>query len=191
MKSALLSPWALMVVGWLGPCWAVCGQAGMWVLEGWPHERNGFFAGKTEIYADGIRLKITEWPESSEDDSESMETYFLGSTGIKVFAWNNERIGLVFELEHELPHAELNSEGQLVLPSPFPARVNDEAQMPCGDGCTYHVRNARHQVLDEAAFAPGGNLNHVFTPADGIPLMRPEEFLERYNIAPPEWASFR
>ena len=95
-------------------------QAGRWVLDGWPHERHGFFAGRTEVVADGARLKITEWPENTEDAASSLVTYFMGQTVVKVFPWQGERVGLVFESDTPLPRAERNSEGQLVLPPPFP-----------------------------------------------------------------------
>ena len=58
-------------------------QAGRWVLDGWPHERHGFFAGRTEVVADGARLKITEWPENTEDAASSLVTYFMGQTVVR------------------------------------------------------------------------------------------------------------
>ena len=62
-------------------------QAGQWVLDGWPNERNVYFAGRTEIHADGGRLKITEWPEDSDDPTTTLETYFVGRPVVKVFPW--------------------------------------------------------------------------------------------------------
>ena len=82
------------LVGSVPMGWA---QAGMWVLDGWPDQRSGYFAGRTEIYADGDRLKITEWPEHTKEDNQTLETYFLGQTVVKVFPWNGSRVGLVFE----------------------------------------------------------------------------------------------
>ena len=184
-------PFTLLNLLSLGLASSVLAQAGSWVLDGWPEERNGFFAGRTVIQADGDRLKITEWPENSEDDSESMETYFLGRTGIKVFTWNTERIGLVFESDDPLPRAQLNSEGTLVLPLPFPPRVGQEAPLPCGEHCVYYVRNTEFQPLDPANFAPGGSLEGTFTPHADVVLMTRSEFLERYRISPPEWTAFR
>ena len=56
------------LVGSVPMGWA---QAGMWVLDGWPDQRSGYFAGRTEIYADGDRLKITEWPEHTKEDNQT------------------------------------------------------------------------------------------------------------------------
>ena len=189
MKSLTLSA-ILFALLWGATGSNASAQAGTWVLDGWPHEKNGFFAGRTVVHADGDRLKITEWPENSEDDAESMETYFLGRTGIKVFTWNEERIGLVFESDQPLPRAEFNSEGTLLLPSPFPSRVGQETEMSCGEGCIYHVRNTGFTPLDPNEFAPGGSHDGSFTPGADVVLMTRDEFLERYRISPPEWTAF-
>ena len=111
--------------GFFTLCWALLSpntwaQSGSWVLDGWPDERNGYFAGRTEIYADGDRLKIVEWPGAVQQDDEALETYHLGRSVVKVFTWHGERVGLVFESEAPLPKAEVNSEGRLVLPAPYP-----------------------------------------------------------------------
>ena len=67
-------------------------QSGSWLLDGWPHEKEGYFAGQTEVVADGARLKITEWPGHEAKDKEALVTYFLGKTVVKVFPWNGERV---------------------------------------------------------------------------------------------------
>ena len=77
-------------------------QSGSWVLEGWPHDKEGYFAGQTEIVADGARLKITEWPGDEAKDEEALVTW-PGKTVVKVFPWNGERVGLVFEADAPLP----------------------------------------------------------------------------------------
>ena len=187
----LAIPFLLLALFWDAMASSALAQAGTWVLDGWPHEKDGFFAGRTVVQADGDRLKIKEWPENSEDDAESMETYFLGRTGIKVFTWNEERIGLVFESDEPLPRAELNSEGTLVLPLPFPPRVGQETEMSCGEGCIYHVRNTEFTPLDPNEFAPGGAFEGSFTPDEDVLLMTRDEFLERYRISAPEWTAFR
>ena len=181
----------IWVVGSLVLQEAALGQTGTWVLDGWTHEKNGFFAGRTEIYADGIRMKITEWSGDSEDESDSMETYFLGKTVIQVFTWNDERIGLVFQTEEPLPHAEVTSEGQVVLPPPFPPLVTQESDMPCGEGCMYHIRNTNFQALEPRDFAPGGALHGTFSPSPSITLLSKDEFFARFSIAPMEWTRFR
>ena len=33
------------------------GQTGVWVFDGWPHEKNGYFAGQTEVLVDGARVR--------------------------------------------------------------------------------------------------------------------------------------
>lgn len=180
--------------GFFALCWAlvspnILAQSGSWVLDGWPDERNGYFAGRTEIYADGDRLKIVEWPGAVQQDDEALETYHLGRSVVKVFTWHGERVGLVFESDAPLPKAELNSEGRLVLPAPFPPLPNQESEVPCGEGCHYHVRAVAFQRLDAALFAPGGMLEATFQPSPDVPLMTKEEFLERYHIAPPEWGA--
>ena len=165
-------------------------QAGTWVLDGWPDEQSGYFAGRTEIYADGDRLKITEWPENTEDDTQTLETYFLGQTVVKVFPWNGSRVGLVFEATEPLPRAERNSEGELVLPPPFPPLPSQEGEIPCGEGCIYHVRNVAYQPIDDVLFAPGGMLEGTFQPAEDVPLISKEEFMARHRIAPPVLTPF-
>ena len=165
-------------------------QAGTWVLDGWPDQTSGYFAGRTEIYADGDRLKITEWPEHTEDDTQTLETYFLGQTVVKVFPWNGSRVGLVFEATESLPRAERNSEGKLVLPPPFPPLPSLEGEIPCGEGCIYHVRNVAFQPIDDVLFAPGGILENTFQPADDVPLMSKDEFMARHRIAPPVLTPF-
>ena len=89
-----------------------------------------------------------------------------------------------------LPRAELNSEGTLVLPLPFPPRVGQETEMSCGEGCIYHVRNVAFQPIDDVLFAPGGVLEDTFQPADDIPLMSKDEFMARHRIAPPVLTPF-
>ena len=165
-------------------------QAGRWVLDGWPHERHGFFAGRTEVVADGARLKITEWPENTEDAASSLVTYFMGQTVVKVFPWQGERVGLVFESDTPLPRAERNSEGQLVLPPPFPPRTGQEGMVPCGDGCLYHVRTASFEPLDEGVFAPGKAMADAFVVPDSVSLFSKDEFVARYRMAPPELTPF-
>lgn len=165
-------------------------QAGTWVLDGWPDQRSGYFAGRTEIYADGDRLKITEWPDHTEDDTQTLETYFLGQTVVKVFPWNGSRVGLVFEATEPLPRAERSSEGKLMLPPPFPPLPSQEGEIPCGKGCFYHVRNVSFQPIDDVLFAPGGVLEDTFQPADDIPLMSKDEFMARHRIAPPVLTPF-
>ena len=170
------------LVGSVQMGWA---QAGTWVLDGWPDHRSGYFAGRTEIY-----LKITEWPEHTEDDNQTLETYFLGQTVVKVFPWNGSRVGLVFEATEPLPRAERNSEGKLVLPAPFPPLPSREGEIPCGEGCIYHVRNVAFQPIDDVLFAPGGILEDTFQPADDVPLMSKDEFMARHRIAPPVLTPF-
>ncbi|MGB1384749.1 MAG: hypothetical protein ACPG66_02000 [Flavobacteriales bacterium] len=167
-------------------------QAGAWVLDGFPKDHNSYFSGRTEIVADGERLKISEWPENDNSPDASLVTYFLGQSVVKVFPWNGERVGLVFESDERLPRAEVNAEGQLVLPPPYPSRVHQESEVPCGEGCTYLVRNVQFEALDPADFAPGGAKEKMFVPPVDLPLLTREEFVGRYHIAPPslgEWAT--
>ena len=94
--------------GFFALCWALVSpntlaQSGSWVLDGWPDERNGYFARRTEIYADGDRLKIVEWPGAVQQDDEALETYHLGRSIVKVFTWHGERVGLVFESDAPSP----------------------------------------------------------------------------------------
>lgn len=163
-------------------------QSGTWVLDGWPHEKHGYFAGRTEIVADGARLKITEWPGHEAKNEEALVTYFLGQTVVKVFPWNGERVGLVFEAETALPKAILDDDGELLLPAPYPARVTEESEVPCGDGCMYHIRNVSFQPLEASEFAPGGSLEGAFQPPDDVELLSKQSFLERYRIEVPDWS---
>lgn len=162
-------------------------QSGTWVLDGWPHEKHGYFAGRTEIIADGARLKITEWPGHEAKNEEALVTYYLGQTVVKVFPWNGERVGLVFEAETPLPRANLDDDGKLLLPAPYPARVTEESEVPCGDGCTYHIRNVSFQPLEASEFAPGGLLNGCFQPPAEVTLLNKHTFLDRYRIEAPDW----
>ena len=165
-------------------------QSGSWVLDGWPHEKEGYFAGQTEIVADGARLKITEWPGHEAKDEEALVTYFLGKTVVKVFPWNGERVGLVFEAETPLPTATLDEDGTLLLPAPYPSRVTEKSEVPCGDGCIYHVRNVAFQPLEASEFAPGETLEGTFQPPAEVTLLSKQSFLERYRIAAPDWSRF-
>ena len=165
-------------------------QSGVWVLDGWPHEKEGYFAGQTEVVADGARLKITEWPGHEAQDEETLVTYFLGKTVVKVFPWNGERVGLVFESEAPLPTATLDEDGMLLLPAPYPSRVTEESEVPCGDGCVYHVRNATFQPVETFEFAPGGRLEGTFQPPAEVTLLSKQSFLDRYRIEAPDWSRF-
>ena len=165
-------------------------QSGSWVLDGWPDEKEGYFAGRTEVVADGARLKITEWPGHEGQDDEALVTYFLGQTVVKVFPWNGERVGLVFEAEDPLPKATLDHDGVLLLPAPYPARVNEESQIPCGEGCVYLARNVAFQPLEAAEFAPGGTLEDTFQPPAEVLLLSKQAFLDRYRIEAPDWKRF-
>mgnify|MGYP000002890768 CR=1 FL=1 len=187
-----MTTWTRFTFGLALACSAQLGiaQAGTWLLDGWPDTRHEYFAGRTEIYADGDRLKITEWPENTEEDAESLETYFLGQTVVKVFPWNGERVGLVFEASKPLPRAEQNSEGKLVLPPPFPPLPSQESKVPCGEDCVYHVRVVAFEEIDPALFAPGGMLDNTFQPAPDIPLMSKAEFMDRHRISPPVLTPF-
>ena len=91
-----------------------------------------------------------------------------------MFPWNGSRVGLVFEATEPLPRAERNSEGKLVLPAPFPPLPSQEGEIPCGEGCIYHVRNVAFQPIDDVLFAPGGILENTFQPADDVPLSKDE-----------------
>lgn len=165
-------------------------QSGSWVLDGWPYEEEGYFAGQTEVLADGARLKITEWPGHEANDEEALVTYFLGKTVVKVFPWNGERVGLVFEADAPLPAATLDEDGTLLLPEPYPSRVTEESEVPCGDGCVYHVRNVSFQPLKASVFAPGGTLEGTFQPPAEVTLLTKQSFLERYRIEAPDWSRF-
>ena len=107
-------------------------QAGTWVLDGWPDQRSGYFAGRTEIYADGDRLKITEWPENTEDDTQTLETYFLGQTVVKVFPWNGSRVGWCLRRLNRFPRrTQLRRQARVASAlSPF---AFQEGEIPCGE----------------------------------------------------------
>ena len=165
-------------------------QSGSWVLEGWPHDKEGYFAGQTEIVADGARLKITEWPGDEAKDEEALVTYFLGKTVVKVFPWNGERVGLVFEADAPVPAATSDENGTLLLPAPYPARINDESEVRCGEDCVYSVRNVSFQPLDASEFAPGGSLEGTFQPPAEVTLLSKQSFLDRYRIEVPNWTRF-
>jgi hypothetical protein len=159
------------------------GQAGIWVFDGWPHEKNGYFAGQTEVVVDGVRMRITEWPEDEEDLSRTLVTYHLGTSVVKVFPWNGERVALVFEADAPMPAPQTNEAGQLLPPEPFPA-PGQEGELPCGDGCVYHVRNASFTALDPAILAPGGAMADAFVPDPKLELLTQQEFMDRHNLTP-------
>ena len=144
-------------------------QAGQWVLDGWPNERNGYFAGRTEIHADGGRLKITEWPEDSDDPTTTLETYFVGRTVVKVFPWNGERIGLVFESAEALPPMPSDAEGRLTLPPPFPSQLDEIGQIPCGEGCAYGVRCVSFQPMKQGGMPRGAKAQTPLNPVRTFP----------------------
>ena len=162
-------------------------QSGMWTLEGFPRDSDGYFAKRIEVFADGGRLRVTEWPGNIGKEGESLVTYYLGQSVVKVFTWNGERLGLVFESTEALPKAMFNNTGQVMLPSPYPALVNDESDIPCGNGCSYHARNVSFLPMDSEEFAPGGSRSDTFLPDGDIPLLTKQEFMERYRISPPSW----
>ena len=94
-----------------------------------------FLQEEREIYADGDRLKITEWPDHTEDDTQTLETYFLGQTVVKVFPWNGSRVGLVFEATEPLPapNAALKASSYC---HPFPRCLRKRARFPAGKGAS-------------------------------------------------------
>jgi len=159
------------------------GQAGVWVFDGWPHEKNGYFAGQTEVLVDGARVRITEWPEDSEDSSLALVTYHLGTSVVKVFPWNGERVALVFEADAPMPASRTDEAGHPLPPAPFPAS-GQKAEMPCGDGCIYHVRNSGFTAVDPAMLAPGGEMADAFVPDPSLELLTQQEFMDRHNLAP-------
>ena len=159
------------------------GQAGLWVFDGWPHEKNGYFAGQTEVLVDGARVRITEWPEDSEDSSVALVTYQLGASVVKVFPWNGERVALVFEADAAMPAPQTDEAGHPLPPAPFPAS-GQEAEMPCGDGCIYHIRNSAFTAIDPTMLAPGGELADAFVPDPSLELLTQQEFMDRHNLAP-------
>ena len=159
------------------------GQAGLWVFDGWPHEKNGYFAGQTEVLVDGARVRITEWPEDSEDSSVALVTYQLGASVVKVFPWNGERVALVFEADAAMPAPQTDEAGHPLPPAPFPAS-GQEAEMPCGDGCIYHIRNSAFTAIDPTMLAPGGELADAFVPDPSLELLTQQEFMDRHNLTP-------
>jgi len=179
----------LTLTGWLMfQSLSMAQTSGVFILDGWPKEKNAFFAGRTEVYVDGDRLKVVEWPEETEDSSLTLATYYLGSGIVKEFAWNGERVAIVFESDQPAPRAQVNSAGELELPAPFPG-LHQEAELPCGPGCAYVVRNVSFTPLDASMFAPGGALEFTFAPDAEVPLLTRDEFLDRFRIAPPDWVS--
>ena len=159
------------------------GQTGLWIFDGWPHEKNGYFAGQTEVLVDGARVRITEWPEDSEDPSAALVTYHLGTSVVKVFPWNGQRVALVFETDAPMSAPRTDEARQLQPPAPFPAS-GEEAELPCGDGCIYHVRNNFFTAIDPAKLAPGGEMAEAFVPDPTLELLTQQEFMDRHNLTP-------
>ena len=159
------------------------GQAGVWVFDGWPQDKNGYFAGQTEVLVDGARVRITEWPQDEEDLSLTLVTYHLGTRVVKVFPWNGERVALVFEADAPMPAPQHDEDGKLLPPAPFPA-LGQEGELPCGDGCIYHIRNASFTALDQAILSPGGVMADAFVPDPALELLTQQEFMNRHNLTP-------
>ena len=159
------------------------GQAGVWVFDGWPQDKNGYFAGQTEVLVDGARVRITEWPKDEEDLSLTLVTYHLGTRVVKIFPWNGERVALVFEADGPLPAPQHDEAGKLLPPAPFPA-LGQEGELPCGDGCIYHIRNASFTALDQAILSPGGVMADAFVPDPALELLTQQEFMNRHNLTP-------
>ena len=159
------------------------GQAGVWVFDGWPQDKNGYFAGQTEVLVDGARVRITEWPQDEEDLSLTLVTYHLGTRVVKIFPWNGERVALVFEADAPLPAPQHDKAGKLLPPAPFPA-LGQEGELPCGDGCIYHIRNASFTALDQAILSPGGVMADAFVPDPALELLTQQEFMNRHNLTP-------
>ncbi len=159
------------------------GQAGVWVFDGWPQDKNGYFAGQTEVLVDGARVRITEWPQDEEDRSLTLVTYHLGTRVVKIFPWNGERVALVFEADAPLPAPQHDEAGKLLPPAPFPA-LGQEGELPCGDGCIYHIRNASFTALDQAMLSPGGVMADAFVPDPALELLTQQEFMNRHNLTP-------
>lgn len=159
------------------------GQAGVWVFDGWPQDKNGYFAGQTEVLVDGARVRITEWPKDEEDLSLTLVTYHLGTRVVKIFPWNGERVALVFEADAPLPAPQHDEAGKLLPPAPFPA-LGQEGELPCGDGCIYHIRNASFRALDQAILSPGGVMADAFVPDPALELLTQQEFMDRHNLTP-------
>jgi hypothetical protein len=132
-------------------------------------------------------VRITEWPEDSEDLSATLVTYHLGTSVVKVFPWNGERVALLFEADTPIPAPQTNDAGQLLPPAPFPAQ-GQEGELPCGDGCVYHVRNASFTALDPAALAPSGAMADAFVPDPSLELLTQQEFMDRHNLTPGQLA---
>jgi hypothetical protein len=167
------------------------GQAGVWVFDGWPQDKNGYFAGQTEVLVDGARVRITEWPQDEEDLSLTLVTYHLGTRVVKIFPWNGERVALVFEADAPLPAPQHDEAGKLLPPAPFPA-LGQEGELPCGDGCIYHIRNASFTALDQAILSPGGVMADAFVPDPALELLTQQEFMNRHNLTPDQlelWGS--
>ena len=161
------------------------GQAGVWVFDGWPQDKNGYFAGQTEVLVDGARVRVTEWPQDEEDLSLTLVTYHLGTRVVKIFPWNGERVALVFEADAPLPAPQHDEAGKLLPPAPFPA-LGQEGELPCGDGCIYHIRNASFTALDQAILSPGGVMADAFVPDPVLELLTQQEFMNRHNLTPDE-----
>jgi hypothetical protein len=159
------------------------GQAGVWVFDGWPQDKNGYFAGQTEVLVDGARVRVTEWPQDEEDLSLTLVTYHLGTRVVKIFPWNGERVALVFEADAPLPAPQHDEAGKLLPPAPFPA-LGQEGELPCGDGCIYHIRNASFTALDQAILSPGGVMADAFVPDPALELLTQQEFMNRHNLTP-------
>lgn len=167
------------------------GQAGVWVFDGWPQDKNGYFAGQTEVLVDGARVRVTEWPQDEEDLSLTLVTYHLGTRVVKIFPWNGERVALVFEADAPLPAPQHDEAGKLLPPAPFPA-LGREGELPCGDGCIYHIRNASFTALDQAILSPGGVMADAFVPDPALELLTQQEFMNRHNLTPDQlelWGS--
>jgi hypothetical protein len=167
------------------------GQAGVWVFDGWPQDKNGYFAGQTEVLVDGARVRVTEWPQDEEDLSLTLVTYHLGTRVVKIFPWNGERVALVFEADAPLPAPQHDEAGKLLPPAPFPA-LGQEGELPCGDGCIYHIRNASFTALDQAILSPGGVMADAFVPDPALELLTQQEFMNRHNLTPDQlelWGS--
>ena len=121
----------------VGPCAPMgLAQAGTWVLDGWPDQRSGYFAGRTEIYADGDRLKITEWPENTEDDTQTLETYFLGQTVVKVFPWNGAAWAWCLRRLNHFPAPNATLKASSCCHPPFPRCLRKRARFPAEKGAS-------------------------------------------------------
>ena len=172
--------------------WAFSGvwaqQAGKFTLDGWPEEKGAYFAGKTEVIVEGTRMKITEWPEDSKADEETLETYVLGKSVVRVFQWHGKRVGLVEESVDMPPRPYVDPNGQLQLPPPFP-NLYEEGGISCGQSCMYHVRNVSFVPLDPATFVPGGQHGSTMVPPDDIQLYTKASFLAQFDLLPANWST--